>query len=368
MSREHGSYADCLLVVLRGFNHARSSGKVRSAFFLSTSSTSSAAGSVLSPSRIPAASTMNYAGAAGLEFGRDSPALDPNVLQHLPEDCTVLSTAAHGVSFWASVGRINVCLNNGMEQAYFIKVVSQDIGKAMIMSEFESLSAIYQVTPISVPKPMAWGSYKTRADTYFLLCKFYHLSDPETLPDTHNFASLLSTLHQKSKSPNGKFGFHLITYPGNLPQWTGWEDSWEVFFTKSMRQALDLEVERKGPSEELHALSRVLFDRVIPRLLRPLESDGRSVKPSLVHGDLWYANAGTDINTGQCLVFDPCCFYAHNECKYLHAICSPLNLDLMLTSNKMSLDNGARLVTSLGLNTLLPITLLSIFHTHTKTL
>jgi hypothetical protein len=53
-----------------------------------------------------------------------------------------------------------------------------------------------------------------------------------------------------------------------------------------MRQALDLEIQRKGPSEELNVLSDALFQMVIPRLLRPLENEGRVVKPSLIHGDL----------------------------------------------------------------------------------
>lgn len=60
----------------------------------------------------------------------------------------------------------------------------------------------------------------------------------------------------------------------------------------------------------------VLFDKVIPRLLRPLESSGRSVKPSLVHGDLWYANSGIDTETGKLLIFDACSFYAHNEYEF----------------------------------------------------
>jgi protein-ribulosamine 3-kinase len=135
------------------------------------------------------------------------------------------------------------------------------------------------------------------------------------MPDPKIFASLLSRLHQNSESLDGKFGFHITTYAGNLPQYVGWEDSWEVFFAKSMRQALDLELERKGPSEELNVLSDALFKNVIPRLLRPLESDGRIVKPSLIHGDLWYANAGIDVDSHQPLVFDACCFFAHNECE-----------------------------------------------------
>jgi protein-ribulosamine 3-kinase len=59
----------------------------------------------------------------------------------------------------------------------------------------------------------------------------------------------------------------------------------------------------------------ILFDKVIPRLLRPLESEGRSVKPSLVHGDFWYGNSGIDVDADEPLIFDACCFYAHNECK-----------------------------------------------------
>lgn len=182
----------------------------------------------------------------------------------------------------------------------------------MVLSEFESMSSLYNVLPEFVPKPKAWGTYTTIPDTHFFLCEFRDMTDD--MPDPHKFGALLSALHQKSVSPTGKFGFHVTTCAGNLPQAVEWEDSWETFFAKSMRQALDLEIERKGPSEELDALSHVLFSKVIPRLLRPLESDGRTVKPSLVHGDLWYANSGNDIDTGQPLVFDACCFYAHNEC------------------------------------------------------
>ena len=182
----------------------------------------------------------------------------------------------------------------------------------MARGEFESMHALYDVLPEFVPKPIASGTYSSVPDTHFFLCEFREMI--EDMPDPHEFASLLSTLHQKSTSPTGKFGFHVTTYSGNLPQAVEWEDSWETFFAKSMRLALDFEIERKGPSEELEALSRILFEKVIPRLLRPLEEGGRTVKPSLVHGDLWYANAGIDVNSNRSLVFDACCFFAHNEC------------------------------------------------------
>ncbi|GKZ80370.1 hypothetical protein AnigIFM56816_004590 [Aspergillus niger] len=135
------------------------------------------------------------------------------------------------------------------------------------------------------------------------------------MPDPDKFAARLAALHNNSASPTGKFGFHVVTHNGNLPQMTDWEDSWEIFFAKSMRHALDLETAVKGWNPELDFLVPALFERVIPRLLRPLESEGWSVKPSLIHGDLWYANSGIDTETGESLVFDACCFYAHNECE-----------------------------------------------------
>lgn len=48
----------------------------------------------------------------------------------------------------------------------------------------------------------------------------------------------------------------------------------------------------------------------IPRRLGLLKSDGRSVKPSLVHVDLRYGNASGK----ECRMYDSASFYAHHEC------------------------------------------------------
>ena len=225
----------------------------------------------------------------------------------------MVSTESHGVSFWAYTGRIDVDLADGTPQSFFIKVISKERGKNMMHGEFESMSATHALLPDFTPKPIAWGTYETVPDTHFFLCEFREMIDE--MPDPHRFTARLAALHQNSKSPQGKFGFHVTTYTGNLPQDNEWEASWETYFAKSMRRALNLELEAKGPDPEFDTLVPALFDKVIPRLLRPLESDGRSLKPSLVHGDLWYANSGIDVGTGESLIFDACSFYAHNECK-----------------------------------------------------
>ncbi|KAH1618693.1 hypothetical protein KXV70_002168 [Aspergillus fumigatus] len=240
--------------------------------------------------------------------------VDPSVLAELPKGCRVTSVESHGISFWADTNRLDVELADGTPLSFFIKVLSGETGKNMVHGEYESMKTIYEVSPEFAPKPIAWGSFVNTPDTHFFLCEFREMTNQ--MPDPHKFAARLAALHQGSVSPTGKFGFHVTTYSGNLPQTNDWEESWEVFFAKNMRWALDCEIAAKGFDPEFDELVPALFGKVIPRLLRPLESEGRFVKPSLVHGDLWYANSGIDLETNEPLIFDACCFYAHNEYEF----------------------------------------------------
>jgi protein-ribulosamine 3-kinase len=183
----------------------------------------------------------------------------------------------------------------------------------MMRGEFDSMTTLYKAMPDFAPKPFAWGKYESVRNTYFFICDFRDLDDDPPAPE--NFVSKLVELHQKNNSPNGQYGYRMTTFNGNLPQDNAWAPTWEEFFTKGMRHMLKLEEKSHGPNEELQKLSVPFFEKVIPRLLRPLETGGRSIKPSLVHGDLWYGNAATDNETEQPLIFDACVFYAHNECK-----------------------------------------------------
>lgn len=47
-------------------------------------------------------------------------------------------------------------------------------------------------------------------------------------------------------------------------------------------------------------------------MLGGLLQDGEPIKPTLIHGDLWEGNIGTD-GAGNLYLFDACSFYAHNE-------------------------------------------------------
>ncbi|WEW55098.1 hypothetical protein PRK78_000526 [Emydomyces testavorans] len=188
-----------------------------------------------------------------------------------------------------------------------------DNGRLMIEGEYESLKAIHAVSPDFAPEPYAWGKYRNdEEDTYFLLAEYREVG--EQPPNPLRFTARLAELHKKSVSPTGKFGFHIITCHAKLPQITDcWEDSWEVLYKKQLAHMVKLDEEKHGDWPEFQAVSRLVLEKVIPRLLRPLQSEGRSIKPCLVQGDMWDENTATDMDTGEPFVFDAGSFYAHNE-------------------------------------------------------
>ena len=88
----------------------------------------------------------------------------------------------------------------------------------MVHGEFESMKVIHSLSLDFAPKPIAWGTYQAIPDTYFFLCEFRDMID--NMPYPHKFTVRLTKLHQNSSSLTGKFGFHMTTYSGNLPQMT----------------------------------------------------------------------------------------------------------------------------------------------------
>ncbi|KAL8787872.1 MAG: hypothetical protein Q9195_007565 [Heterodermia aff. obscurata] len=230
-------------------------------------------------------SVPSAAEAAKNELVRDVE-VDAEVIKYLPEGSKLISAQSHGASFWTRTAKITVELVNGSIQTFFLKLAEEDIGRRILKGEFEGVKAIYAAVPALVPRPIACGAYTSTPSTYFYLAEF--VSMIEEVPEPQAFCAMLAKLHQDSisLSPNGKFGFHVTTYAENKVQ---------------------------GPSEELDQLLPTLFDRVIPRLLRPLSTEGRTIPPVLVHGDLWYGNMATNADTGGPISFDPAAWWAHNE-------------------------------------------------------
>ena len=179
----------------------------------------------------------------------------------------------------------------------------------MAEGEFEALKEIHGVSPVFAPKPYAWGRFEeSEPEQYFFLAEFRDVGDQP--PDPIRFTARLAEMHQNSVSPTGKFGFHTTTCHTTVPQITNcWEEKWYKLYQKQLGLMVKLDVEKNGLWPEFKVLCDLTLEEVIPRLLGPLQSDGRNIKPCLIHGDLWDENAATDMNTGEPFVFDAASFY-----------------------------------------------------------
>lgn len=139
----------------------------------------------------------------------------------------------------------------------------------------------------------------------------------DEIPEIQASVRLLAELHTRGRSPDGKCGSEVPTYKGTIPQYTNWHGTWEEAFHHSMKWFVYAEEQSQGPDEETRELCSGLFEKVIPRLLRPLETGGRQIRPRLIHGDLWSGNTSTNIDTNLPVVYDGACLYAHDESGFL---------------------------------------------------
>lgn len=183
----------------------------------------------------------------------------------------------------------------------------------MLNGEFESAKEIYRLMPGFIPKPFAFGRYESSNPVaYFFLSEFVDM-DITSPPDPEELAMKLSELHQKSESPTGKFGFHVVTCDGKMPHNVDWQDSWAVFFGRLLQGVCRLDIENNGPWPELERATQQLITKVIPRLLGELKYKGKPIEPCIIHGDLWEPNMGVNLATGELMMYDVGSYYAHNE-------------------------------------------------------
>ena len=181
-----------------------------------------------------------------------------------------------------------------------------------MLGEFTSITTINTLIPGLVPTPRGWGKFKAGpTDTYFFLSDFIDME--VSAPEPIEFTDRVAELHHRGTSPNGMFGFPVTTCDGKLPHTVDWESSWAIFFAKMLRGVLKLDIDTNGPSPELEAVAEQVITKVVPRLCGVLQSEGRQIKASVIHGDLWSGNVGTIADTGEIIFFDAGSYYAHNE-------------------------------------------------------
>ncbi|EGX95467.1 Protein kinase-like domain [Cordyceps militaris CM01] len=231
-----------------------------------------------------------------------------------------------GVSTWARTARLSAILEDGTRKDYFLKLayertaqqcITGQGARALVQGEYHSAVTINQASPGLVPAPCGWGQYDVGTDEtcFFYICDFHQMRF-DKVPDRKVFAEKIAEMHKNGKSPTGMFGYPVKTVIGKLERTVTWEESWAACFTNLLGDAIKYDNDTNGVWPALDAACNQLIGVVIPRLLGALQSDGRSIAPALVHGDLWENNVGHDESTGKIVVFDPGCTYAHNEMEF----------------------------------------------------
>jgi fructosamine-3-kinase len=114
----------------------------------------------------------------------------------------------------------------------------------------------------------------------------------------------LGEMHLKSAESNPKmFGFPVEGFIGTTDQKKGWENNW-----------IDCFLNLRIMPQLLIFKSKILEKETINKVKEKIKSELLNHQPinTLVHGDLWSGNAGTD-KSGKGVIFDPASWWADNE-------------------------------------------------------
>ncbi|TGJ85441.1 hypothetical protein E0Z10_g3295 [Xylaria hypoxylon] len=221
------------------------------------------------------------------DLGDDS-ALDANIVAALPTGSQTHSVAPSGESIWVHTVKIEARNGDHGTGAFFKKSAPGDTAYSMLKGAFEAENALYEFVPEYVPRPVSFGTYMTRSDLHFYICEFVDMVDE--VPSPAAWAGAAAALHKRSMWPTGMFGFHCTTHVADVLIDNTWDSSWEAVWTHQMKSLLRQDEVLHGLDEEYCELQATFLNVVIPRYLRPLETNGRSISPCLVHSSLWPDN------------------------------------------------------------------------------
>ncbi|KAI0426549.1 Fructosamine kinase-domain-containing protein [Xylaria sp. FL1042] len=261
--------------------------------------------------------------------------LNEAIVKVLPEGTNVVSAESWGLSAWTKAAKIDAILRDGTPKRYFLKCATGELAESDILGQAYSANLVAACAPGYGPNPIGKGMYQNENNTltYFFVQNFHDL-DTETPPDPAGLASTMALLHRNSESPNAMFGYPIVAGRGTSDRSEHWSESWADQFTYLLKDLLKLDNQVNGNWAEFDLACKQLIECVIPRLLGALQSEGRSIKPTLVHGDLWEGNVATDMETGRVIAFDfEESMYAHNEiemgtwrCRWATHFSSPIYL------------------------------------------
>ncbi|VAW53358.1 Ribulosamine/erythrulosamine 3-kinase potentially involved in protein deglycation [hydrothermal vent metagenome] len=219
-----------------------------------------------------------------------------NIVQHIEEVTGNHFSIKQTQSL--SGGSINAAymLSGENGQQYFVKTNQPD-RKDMFAAEVEGLVELAESNALKVPKPVCFGSSSNQSYIVMEYLFLKGLADPVLLGEQ------LASMHKVTAD---QFGWRINNTIGATPQPNAWQSDWVEFWCKQ-RLGYQLELAAKnGYGGEL----QVLGEKLLLNMHKLFE--GRNIKPSMLHGDLWGGNVA-GLADGTPVIFDPAFYYGDRE-------------------------------------------------------
>ncbi|XDV13710.1 hypothetical protein PO909_002068 [Leuciscus waleckii] len=205
----------------------------------------------------------------------------------------------------------------------FVKINHKSEARRMFDGEMASLEAILSTNTVKVPRPVKVldlersGALLVMEHVDMRSLNKYSSELGERLADLHLYNMRQIEKQNKEQQTVGKgpgqsevetanrFGFHVNTCCGYIPQVNDWQDDWVSFYSQQrLQHQLGLVEQSYGDREARELWSKLQMK--IPQLFTDVE-----VVPALLHGDLWGGNVA-ECSDGP-IIFDPASFYGHSE-------------------------------------------------------
>lgn len=196
------------------------------------------------------------------------------------------------------------CINSAWliessSQRYFVKL-NEPGSLPMFEAEAEGLRELARHGSLRAPAPLCWGRAGPHA---YLVLEYLDLSSPGASTWEAMGRGLASQHHHTQH----RFGWKRDNTIGSTPQANRWHDDWPGFWREQRLEFQLRLAHRNGYRGSLQSSGN--------KLLNLLENffPGYLPAASLLHGDLWSGNCGSD-SGGNPVIFDPAVYYGDREC------------------------------------------------------
>lgn len=187
-------------------------------------------------------------------------------------------------------------LSDGCDNHYFVKT-NQTGQQQMFEAESRGLVELASSHSIKVPEAICFGDDGVQS---YIVLEYLDMSGRA---DQVLLGEQLAAMHSVTSS---QFGWDIDNTIGATYQPNNKKDDWLEFW-REQRLGFQLQLAAgNGYGGELQSLGERLMSEMTSLF------DGRTVKPSMLHGDLWGGNVA-GLKDGTPVIFDPAFYYGDRE-------------------------------------------------------